>query len=59
MAMSDRTKGNIEKANLLQLEKAYAILCEAEVDLQEKLKDILDAKARIMVQIDLRLNTKK
>lgn len=58
MAISEHYKRNFETASDHQLHKAFSILCEKEVELEDYLKDIQEAKARIMIQLDIR-NHKK
>lgn len=41
------------------LEKGFIQICEMEVEIETKLKEIQEAKARFMVEIDLRINQKK
>ena len=49
---------SFKKASLHQLQKGYVQLCDMEVDLEDKLNYLRDAKARIMIEIDERINKK-
>lgn len=57
MPLKDHER-NIQKAPLNLLEKGFTQMCEMEVELEAKLKCIQEAKARFLVEIDLRINEK-
>ena len=58
MSFLDKHEHNISKASIDVLQTGFVQLCGLEVKLENELKAILEAKARFMVEIDLRLNKK-
>lgn len=56
MSFLNKHEANIKKSPLHLLEKGFQQLCEMEVELEAKLKDVQEAKARFLVEIDLRVN---
>jgi hypothetical protein len=58
MGSIDKYETDVKKAPLSILKSAFVKLTDAEVDLESKLKDIQDAKARIFIEIDRRVNNK-
>lgn len=49
----------IQKSHISILEKGFMQLSEMEVELEEKLRQCRDAKARFLAEIGLRVNERK
>lgn len=49
----------IRRADQHTLEKGFSQLCEYEVELEAKLAEVKEAKARFIVEIGLRVNKKR
>jgi hypothetical protein len=52
----EKFDSKISKAPLGLLEKGFSQMCQMEVELEAKLKELREAKARFLVEIDLRVN---
>lgn len=59
MEFADRHDRKIQAQSLPSLEKAFRQLVDMEVDLQSRLDTILELKARIMIEIEIKINEKK
>jgi hypothetical protein len=55
--LTDQQDAKIESQPLNALKKGYVMLCDMEVELENKLKVIQSVKIRIMIEIDIRLNS--
>lgn len=58
MSLSDRHNTQIENQSLHSLECAFRTLVDLEIDYEHKLKMVQEVKARIMIEIDMRINNK-
>lgn len=56
---TDSQNSRIEKQSLFALEKAFRQIVDIEVELQSRLDIIISIKARILIEIEVKVNMKK
>lgn len=59
MEFADRHDRTIQAQSLHSLAKAFRQLVDMEVELESRLDTIREVKARIMIEIEIKVNEKK
>lgn len=57
--LADKWRPTFESSPQALLETAFRQLTDMEVDLEQRLRDIQDVKAALLIQIELKVNGKK